>query len=39
MLSPALTGIAEKLGALKEVMGSIHDKSLIPKEVRFGVNG
>ena len=39
MLSPVLTGIADKLLALKEVMGSIHDKSLIPKEVRFGVNG
>ena len=39
MLSPALTGIAEKLGALKEVMGKLHDKSLIPKDVRFGVNG
>jgi len=37
--SPALIGIAEKLLALKEVMGNIHDKSLIPKDgVVFGVN-
>jgi hypothetical protein len=37
--SPALIGIADKLLALKEVMGSIHDKSLIPKDgVVFGVN-
>jgi len=39
MLSPVLTGVAEKFVALKEVMGKIHDKSLVPKEVRFGVNG
>ena len=39
MLSPVLTGIAEKFASLKEVMGKLHDKSLIPKEVRFGVNG
>jgi hypothetical protein len=32
MLSPALTGIAEKLGTLKEVMGKFHDKSLVPKD-------
>jgi len=37
--SPDLIGIAEKLGALKEVMGKLHDKSLVPKDVRFGVNG
>ena len=36
--SPALTGIADKFVALKEVIGKIHDKSLIPKDVRFGVN-
>ena len=39
MLSDKLTGISDKFVALKEVMGKIHDKSLVPKEVRFGVNG
>ena len=39
MLSPALTSIAEKFVALKEVMGKFHDQSLVPKEgVVFGVN-
>jgi hypothetical protein len=32
MLSPELTGMGEKLLALKEVQGKIHDKSLLPKE-------
>ena len=32
MLSAELTGIGEKLAALKEVRGKIHDKSLISKE-------
>jgi hypothetical protein len=40
MLSPELTGIGEKFVALKEVMGKIHDKSLLPKDgLRFGIAG
>jgi len=40
MLSPVLTGVAEKFASLKEVMGKLHDKSLVPKDgLRFGVNG
>jgi len=39
MLNPMLTGIAEKFAALEEVMGKLHDKSLVPTGgVRFGVN-
>jgi hypothetical protein len=38
MLSADLTSIGEKLAALKEVRGKIHDKSLISKEgVRFSL--
>jgi hypothetical protein len=38
MLSPELTGIGNKLLALKEVMDKVHDKSLLPKEgVRWGM--
>ena len=38
MLSPALTGIAEKFTSLKDVIGKFHDKSLIPTDgVLFGM--
>ena len=38
MLSPQLLGIGEKLLALKEAQGKIHDKSLLPKDgVRFAI--
>jgi len=30
--------MSEKFTSLKDVMGKLHDKSLVPKEVRFGVN-
>jgi hypothetical protein len=40
MLSPELTGVANKFSALKEAQGKIHDKSLLPKEgTRFAVVG
>ena len=38
MLSAELTGIGEKLIALKEIQDKIHDKSLLPKEgTRFSL--
>jgi hypothetical protein len=40
MLSPRLSGLAEKFLALGEATDKIHDKSLLPKDgLRFGVNG
>ena len=37
MLSPESTDVAQKLLALKEAKGKIHDKSLVPEKIGFAI--